>query len=217
MQPSRPNSAQPGRALAPPARWTPPVSGSPLSRAPSLSRSLPSGADLSAPVSSPARPSSLSTSRARFASCRVVPRASPFLSLRYGPALSDPPHPRRGPASAHSRTSLGFSVTTPTHAPSSFLRASPVPHARPTPHFAQLHTLSRSAHATSHNRRPAPAFPIVQATGDRARPPRAPPRGEIPVPVPNFPYYALCSANFNLAGAWPRRTAVLAWWPADLA
>jgi hypothetical protein len=91
MQPSRPNSAQPGRALAPPARWTPPVSGSPLSRAPSLSRSLPSGADLSAPVSSPARPSSLSTSRARFASCRVVPRASPFLSLRYGPALSDPP------------------------------------------------------------------------------------------------------------------------------
>jgi hypothetical protein len=35
--------------------------------------------------------------------------------------------------------------------------------------------------------------------------------------VPNFPYYALCSANFNLAGAWPRRTAVLAWWPADLA
>jgi hypothetical protein len=50
-QPSRPNSAQPGRAPAPPDRRTPSVSGSsPLSRAPSLSCSLPSGADLSGPV-----------------------------------------------------------------------------------------------------------------------------------------------------------------------
>jgi hypothetical protein len=60
-------------------------------------------------------------------------------------------------------------------------------------------------------------FPTVQAAGDRARPPRAPPRGETPVPVPNFLYCALCSANFTFAGAQPRQTAVLAWRPADLA
>jgi hypothetical protein len=54
------NSAQPGSAAAPPDRRTPPVSGNPLSCTLSLSRSLPSGADLSASVSSPARPSSLS-------------------------------------------------------------------------------------------------------------------------------------------------------------
>jgi hypothetical protein len=105
----------------------------------------------------------------------------------------------------------------PAQAPSSFLRAMPVPHARPTPHFAQPHPLSHCAHAASRRRRPAPVFPTIQATGDHARPPRASPRGEIPIPVPNFPYCALCSANFNLAGAWPRRTAVLARWPADLA
>jgi hypothetical protein len=35
--------------------------------------------------------------------------------------------------------------------------------------------------------------------------------------MPNFPYCALCSANFNFAGARPRQTAVLARWPADLA
>jgi hypothetical protein len=127
-----------------------------------------------------------------------------------------PPHARRGPTRAHSRPSPGFSATTSAHAPSSLLRAPLVPHARPSTHFAQLHPLSRSAHAASHHQRPAPAFPTVQAARDRARPPRAPPRVETPVPVPNFPYCALCSANFDLAGARPRRTAVLARWPADL-
>jgi hypothetical protein len=92
-----------------------------------------------------------------------------------------------------------------------------VPRARPSPHFAQLHPLSRSTHAASRRRRPAPAFPTVQAVGDRARPPRAPPRGETPVPMPNFPYCALCSANFNFIGARPRQTAVLARRPVDLA
>ncbi|PWZ36781.1 hypothetical protein Zm00014a_037480 [Zea mays] len=105
----------------------------------------------------------------------------------------------------------------PAHAPNSLLRAPPVPRACPSPHFTQLHSLSRSAHAASRCRRPASAFPTVQATRDHARPPRAPPRGETPVPVPNFPYYALCSANFTFAGARPRRTAMLARWPADLA
>jgi hypothetical protein len=69
MQPSRPNSAQLGRAPAPPDKWDQPISGSSLSRALPLSLSLPTGADLSAPVSSPGRFSSLSASRARFASC----------------------------------------------------------------------------------------------------------------------------------------------------
>jgi hypothetical protein len=62
-----------------------------------------------------------------------------------------------------------------------------------------------------------PAFPAIQLAGDRPKPPRAPPQGETPVPVPNFPYYALCSANFTVIGARPWQTVVLAWWPADLA
>jgi hypothetical protein len=124
---------------------------------------------------------------------------------------------RRGPARAHSRMSPDFSATTPAHAPSSLLRAPPLPHAHPSPHFAQLHPLSRSAHAASRRRRPAPTFPAIQLAGDCSKPPKAPPRGETHVPVPNFPYCALCSANFTLAGARPRQSAVLARWPDDLA
>jgi hypothetical protein len=60
-------------------------------------------------------------------------------------------------------------------------------------------------------------FLAIQLAGDRSKPPRAPPGGETPVPVPNFPYCALCSTNFAFAGARPRRSAVLAWWLADLA
>jgi hypothetical protein len=127
------------------------------------------------------------------------------------------PRSHRGPASAHSRTLPGFSATTPAHAPSSLFRAPPVPRAHPSPHFAWLHPLSCSAHAASRRRRPVPAFPAIQLIGDRSKPPRAPPRGETSVPVPNFPYCALCLSNFAFAGARPRRSAVLAWWPADLA
>jgi hypothetical protein len=117
----------------------------------------------------------------------------------------------------HSRTSLGFSATTPAHTPSSLFRAPPVPHAHSSPHFTHLRPLSRTAHAASHRRRPMPAFLAIQLAGDRSKPPRAPPRGEILVPVPNFPYCAPCSINFAFAGARPRRSAVLARWPADLA
>jgi hypothetical protein len=60
-------------------------------------------------------------------------------------------------------------------------------------------------------------FSAIQLAGDRFKPPRAPPRGETPVPVPNFPYCALCSANFAFADARPRRTAMLVRCPADLA
>jgi hypothetical protein len=35
--------------------------------------------------------------------------------------------------------------------------------------------------------------------------------------MPNFPYCALCSANFTIAGAQPRWSTVLARWLADLA
>jgi hypothetical protein len=166
-----------------------------------------------------ALPLSLSISRARSASRRAVAPHAPFSSL----CVVDPTcqfrplRARRGPARAHSRTSPDFSTTTPAHAPSSLLRAPPVPSAHPSPHFAQLRPLSRSAHAASHRRRPAPAFPAIQLAGDRSKPPRAPPRGETPVPVPNFPYCALCSANFAFAGARPRRSTVFARWLADLA
>jgi hypothetical protein len=190
----------------------------PLSRARSLSRSLPAGADLSAPVTSLARSLSLSVSRARIASSRAVaPRASFFSLCAVGlPCQLRPLRARRGPARAHSRTSPDFSTTMPAHVPSSLLRARPVPRAHSSPHFAQLHPLSRSAHATRRCRRPAPAFPAIQLTGDCSKPPRAPPRDETHVPMPNFPYCAMCSANFTFASAQPRWSVVLARWPADL-
>ncbi|PWZ37120.1 hypothetical protein Zm00014a_022374 [Zea mays] len=103
-----------------------------------------------------------------------------------------------------------FSATTPAHMPSSLLRAPPVPRAHPSPHFTQLHPLSRSTHAASHRRRPTPAFPAIQLAGDRSKPPRALPQGETPLPMPNFLYCALCSVNFTFAGAQPRRSAMLA-------
>jgi hypothetical protein len=129
-------------------------------------------------------PSSPMTSR--------CPRASSFLSLRRGPVLSVPPS---------SRTSPGFSATTPSHAPSSLLRAPLMPRTRPSPHFAHPRPLSRSTLVVRRRRRPEPAFPAIKLTGDRPKPPRAPPRGETTLPVPNFPYCALCSSNFAFAGA----------------
>jgi hypothetical protein len=183
---------------------------------------LSGGPSLSAPVTSLTRsPSlSLSVSRARIASRRVVAlRALSSLSL----CAVDPPcqfrpfRARRGPTRAHSRTSLDFSATTPAHAPSSLFRAPPVPRAHHSPHFAQLRPLSCSAHTASRRWRPPPAFPAIQLTGDRSKPPRAPPRGETPVPMPNFPYCALCSSNFTFASARPRQSTVLARWPADSA
>jgi hypothetical protein len=103
------------------------------------------------------------------------------------------------------------------HVPRSLIRAPLVPRAHPSPHFAHLRPLSRSDHAASRRRRPAPTFSTIQLAGDRSKPPRASPRGATPVPMPNFPYCALCSANFAFTGARPRRSAMLARWPADLA
>jgi hypothetical protein len=203
----------------PPDRRTPPVSGSSPARAPSLSRSLPSGSNLLAPV--------FFTRALLLSLCLAGPvrqllsrcPACPLFSL-YAvglPCQLRPPHARRGPTSAHSRTSPDFSTTMPAHAPNSFLRAPPAPRTRPPPHFAQLCPLSRSALAARRRRRPAPAFSTIQLAGDRAKPTRTPPRGETPVPMPNFLYCTLCSTNFGFIGARPRRTAVLARWPVDLA
>jgi hypothetical protein len=190
---------------------------------PSLSRSLLSGADLSAPVSFAHSLSlSLSLSLSRGPSSLVpshCPRVSSFLSLCVV-GLSCQfrlPRSRRGLASAHSCTSLGFSATTPTHAPNSLFRAPLVPRAHPSPHFAHPRPLSHSALAAKRCRRPEPVFPTIQLTGDRVKPLRAPPRGETPVPVPNFPYCALCSSNFAFAGARPWRSAMLTRWPTNLA
>jgi hypothetical protein len=151
--------------------------------------------------------------------CRAVaPTRSLFSLCAVGlPCQFRLPRARRGPARAHSRTSPNFSATTPAHVPSSLFRAPPVPRAHPSPHFARLHPLSRSAHAANRRRRPAPAFPAIQLAGDRSKPPRAPPRGETLAPMPNFPYCALCSSNFAFAGARPRRSALLMRWPAELA
>ena len=140
------------------------------------------------------RAPSLSISRAQFASHRAVAPHAPFSSLcAVDPTCQFCPlRARRGPARAHSHTSPDFSATAPAHAPSSLLRAPLVPRAHPSPHFAQLHPLSRSAHTASRHRRPAPVFPAIQLAGDRSKPPRASPRGETPVPMPNFLYCALC-------------------------
>jgi hypothetical protein len=192
----------------------------PLTRARSLSRSLPSGADLSASVFlNRALSLYLSVSRARFASCRGVAPSVPLFSLY---AMGQPCQfrllrARRGPARAHSCTSPGFSATTPTLASNSLLIAPHVPRAHPSPHFAHPHPLSRSAHVASHRWRPTSAFSAIQLAGDCSKPPRALPRGETLVPMPNFPYCALYSANFAFAGARPQQSVVLARWPTDLA
>jgi hypothetical protein len=207
-QPKAAQSAQPGRAPAPSDRRTPLVSSSSPSRAPSLPRSLPSGASLLVPVFFPAHSLSLSASRARSASHRAVAPHDPFSSLcAVDPTCQFCPLCACcGPARAHSRTLPDFSATTPAHVPSSLLSAPLVPRAHPSPNLAQLRPLSRSAHAASRGRRPVPVFSVIQLAEDRSKPPR----GETPIPVPNFPYCALCSANFAFAGARPRRSAVLA-------
>jgi hypothetical protein len=131
---------------APPDRWDPPVSSGFLSRALSLSRSLLAGADLSAPVALPAHVPLLSLSRGPGSpGVEPLPRASLFSLCAVDPPYQfRPPLAHRGPARAHSRTSPDFSATTPIHAPSSLLRAPPVPALAPPPHFAQHRPLSRA-------------------------------------------------------------------------
>jgi hypothetical protein len=92
------------------------------------------------------------------------------------------------------------------HTPAPF-EPPPMPALTPPPHFTQSHPRSRSAHVARPRGRPAPASPTIYFAGDRAKPLRAPPRGETPVPVPSFPNCALWSANFGFAGVRPWRSA----------
>jgi hypothetical protein len=117
------------------------------------------------------------------------------------------------------RTRARHRVSRPRRRPSRLaplFRAPPVPRTH-SPHFTHPRPLSHFALAARRRRRPALTFPTVQLAGDRAKPPQAPPQGETPVPVPNFPYCALCSSNFAFAGARPRQSTALARWLADLA
>jgi hypothetical protein len=190
---AQPHARARARAIAAPDRWTPPVSASRPARSPlSLARCL-VGPTCRRQLPSPARPLVSLLRGPILPGAEPLPR-TPLSSLSAPwtlPVSSAPLRARRGPACAHSLTSPDFSATTPAHAPSSLLRAPPVPRTHPR-------LISRSsALATRRHRRPAPAFSTTQLAGERAKPPQAPPRGETPVPVPNFPYCALCSANFG--------------------
>jgi hypothetical protein len=148
----------------------------------------------------------------------LLPRASPFLSLAMDPPCQFRlPRARCGPARAHSRTSPGFSATTPLTRPALFLE--PYQHPAHTPRLiSHSFTLSRALPTP-----PAAAGDPRPCSRPSSSPEIAPslpelhPQGETPVPVPKFLYYAMCSSNFSFAGARPRRSAVLARWPADLA
>jgi hypothetical protein len=171
----------------------PPVSSGSPSCAPSLSRSLPSGVNLSAPYSF-ACLLSLSVSRARFANAEPLPPRVPFSLFAPWACLVSFAFPtlavdRRVRTRARRRVSR---PRRPPTRPAPLFRSPLVPRAHPSPHFARLHPLSRYAHAASRRQRPAPAFLAIQLAGDRSKPPRAPPRGKTPVPVPNFLYCALC-------------------------
>jgi hypothetical protein len=123
------------------------------------------------------------------------------------------PRSRRGPASAHLRTSTDFSATTPAHAPSSLLRAPLVPRAHPRL-ISRSSTLSRSL--------PTPPA----ATGDprpRSRPSSSPDtapglpefRPEVRLSPPCLFYFIhACFYLFGLAGVWPRLLALPARCPA---
>jgi hypothetical protein len=132
-QPSRPSQAARPRARAAPACQPSPARAHSLALCPlgpTCRRQL-------------LRPLAPSLSRAQIASRRAIAPRTPFFSLCAVdlPCQFRPLRARCGPASAHSRTSSDFLATMPAHAPSSLLRAPPVPRAHPSPCFAQLNPL----------------------------------------------------------------------------
>jgi hypothetical protein len=166
----------------------------------------------------PACSPSLSVSWTRIASCRAV-ASTPLSSLPASWASLVRSTFLTPAVDQRVRTHARRRVSQPRRPP---MRPTPFLEPRQCPTLAPRlisHTLalSRAALAASRRRRPALAFPAIQLAEDRSKPPRAPPRGETPVPVPNFFYCALCSSNFAFAGTRPQRSTVLAWWPADLA
>jgi hypothetical protein len=102
---------------------------------------------------------SLSVLRARFASAEPLPPRVPFSLFASWTCLVNSAFPalavdRR--LRTHARRRVSRPRRPPTR-PALLFRAPPVPRAHPSTHFARLHPLSRSAHATS-RRRPGPAF-----------------------------------------------------------
>jgi hypothetical protein len=189
------------------------------SHVPSLSRSLPSGADLSALVSFASAPS-LSLSRGpRSPVVEPLPRA-PLSSLFAPWACPVSSAPSALAVDRRVRTRARRRISRPRRPPT---RPAPFlePHQCPahTPCLILLSfTLSRALPSPPADARdPRPRSRPSSSLETAPSLPRAPPRGETPVPVPNFPYCALCTANFSFAGARPRRSAVLARWLADLA
>jgi hypothetical protein len=186
-------------------------------RAPSFSHSLLSGPNLSAPVTSPARSPSLCFA-CPFASAEPLPPLVLFsLSVPWAclvssafPALAVD---RRVRTRARRRVSR---PRRPPTRPAPFLEPRQCP--AHTPHLIS-HTLALSRALPSPPDAAGDQRPCSRPSNspDRPKPPQAPPRGETPVPVSNFPYCALCSSNFSFAGAQPRRSAMLTRWLADLA
>jgi hypothetical protein len=132
-QPNRPSSAQPGCVPARPCRLTGGRHLFAMVSAPhvSPSLSLPSGANLSAPVASPCSPLPSLPCGPILPDAEPLPRA-PLLSLHRGPSLSAPPSPRPPWTSERALTHvvgiLGH-VALPT--PQLLLSPRPCPHSLP--------------------------------------------------------------------------------------
>jgi hypothetical protein len=139
-QTSRPSSAQPGHAPAPPDRWVPPVSGGSLPHTRALSLSLPSGAGLSAPVAfarAPLFPLSL-VGPPRQCTESLPPHAGSLSRCVVGPPCElCLPRARRGPASACTPRSPATSLA---HTPQLLFEHHPRPHSlsRPSSHSLAL-------------------------------------------------------------------------------
>jgi hypothetical protein len=142
---------------------------------------------------SPARPRSLSASRAQ-------PLSTPSRSLRkpiFPCCAVGPPCqfrlPREPPWTSAHACREPWPRCLPKH-PSFFLSIART-RSLSLPHFAQAHSLARSTLVTRVRRRPASAVPAVQPTKSYAKPPRAPSQGEEPIHVLGFPYSRLILAN----------------------
>jgi hypothetical protein len=192
MQPSRPNSAQPGRTPAPPDRRTPPGSDIlPRARPPYLAR-CPMEPICWRQFSSPARFLSLPASRARIASRRAVAPRAPFFSLcavglpyQFRPLrtcrrISRPRRPPTCPAPFLEPRQC------PAHTPRLNSHSYTLSRARPTPLVAAGDPCPRSRPSSSPET--APSLPELRLEVRH-------------VSMPYFPYCALCSANFTVAGA----------------
>jgi hypothetical protein len=150
-KPFWPKPAHQARALAAPDRRTPPVGANlPLALF-SLSRSLPSGAELSAPV--PFAHAPLFTLCLTGPLCQVpsrYPRAlvlSLSLCVRAYTVSSDLPAPAVDQRARTRASRRNPRPRRPPHMPQLPFSAQPAPTLTPPPHFAQPHPLSHSAHA----------------------------------------------------------------------